>query len=650
MLTRDELMQSLTVHEIAQILSPLRPREFGDYVRITCPACSNDRAFYYTYRRNRSLKIGCNRRNECRPTSIITYLQREWATDENGVFDGIAKRVGRQIVQSYGLLENTMPDSTRQKSVIATYNYFSKDGDLLFFKERYEPKGFGLFRVSSDGCSVPGISGIEKPLYRVLELEASRKSEFVFLPEGEKDADNIADLGLIATTNACGAEHWEPQYTQCLKDRHVVILQDDDDAGDRRTKMLVKHLLPATASLRAIRFYNHDPKVVGEKDVSDWILSGGTMEMLLDLVKSARAINVAEPTGAGVDFTAKKEIVRIDGEPTEYGFFTGLKNLDQFTQDLDHGSLIVVGARTGLGKTSIGIRMMDETMKRGNVGIMFSQEMSSVQIVRRMVAQRSRISTRRIRSLDLNEEERANVKQSLEEICQFPMWIESAGGLTSEDVQTKVREVMAHKSERLGVVVVDYLQIMSAKGSYEQRTREIGKIVSDMKALAKEYGTTVILLSQLNRLADHEPPSMSHLADSAAIEATADLVTLLYKTKDWNPSAFTKDVRVIIAKNRDGEVGETHLRFIGEYCQFADPSPRTDEPAEVPKFKTSHPCAIPAAQSHYVPKQNPIDIPKPQEPEVEPLWMEAERQRQAQVELPYDEDENQDKYVVGDTF
>ena len=178
-------------------------------------------------------------------------------------------------------------DQQRKKSegqrrcIVAQYDYPNENGQLLFQVVRYKPKGFSQRRPDGRGGWIRNLRGIRRVLYRLPQLLNADPATWVFVVEGEKDADRLAALGLVATTNPQGAAKWRDEYSAFLRKRRVAVMPDNDDAGEKHADDVVRSLLGVAAEVKMIRL----PELPPNGDVSDWLDQGGTVEQLMDLVK-----------------------------------------------------------------------------------------------------------------------------------------------------------------------------------------------------------------------------------------------------------------------------------------------------------------------------------------------------------------------------
>jgi len=254
------------------------------------------------------------------------------------------------------------------------------------------------------------------------------------------------------------------------------------------------------------------------------------------------------------------------------GVSTGYDDLDRMTAGLQPGDLIIIAGRPSMGKTTLALNIAENAAIAANTPVaVFSMEMSREQLSMRMVSSLGRVDQSHLRTGNFGDEDWARINGAIAQMKTAPLYIDDSGALTPTEVRARARRL---KRERggLGLIVVDYLQLMQVAGTKENRTNEISEISRSLKALAKELHVPVIALSQLNRGVEQrtdKKPVMSDLRESGAIEQDADIIVLIYREEVYEPDTPRKGIAdIIIAKQRNGPTGEVHLTFLGKYTRF----------------------------------------------------------------------------------
>jgi replicative DNA helicase len=257
------------------------------------------------------------------------------------------------------------------------------------------------------------------------------------------------------------------------------------------------------------------------------------------------------------------------------GLSTGFVDLDKMTYGLHAAEMIILAARPSMGKTSLALNIaeaacMPKNPEKAVPTLVFSLEMSSAQLAMRMLCGRARVSMIRLRDGISSAEERQRLAETAREMGKAPLWIDDSGSLNLLEVRAKARRL--HTKHTLGLIVVDYLQLLSGTDSAVSREQQIAEISRGLKAMAKELSLPVIVLSQLNRESEKEKrqPRLSDLRESGSIEQDADVVMMLARPKDAGDefSVATDRADLIIAKQRNGPVGTVPLTFIREITRF----------------------------------------------------------------------------------
>ena len=256
------------------------------------------------------------------------------------------------------------------------------------------------------------------------------------------------------------------------------------------------------------------------------------------------------------------------------GLPTGFSDLDSMTSGFQGGDLVIVAGRPSMGKTAFSINIAENVaLDTGLPVAIFSMEMASTQLAMRMIGSVGRLDQHRMRTGKLEDEDWEKLTTALGKLNEAPIFIDEGAALSSFDVRARARR-LHRQCGKLGLIVVDYLQLMAAPAGRqgENRATEISEISRSLKALAKELDCPVVALSQLNRSVEQRPdkrPVMSDLRESGAIEQDADLILFIYRDEVYNPDSTDKGTaEIIIAKQRNGPIGRVRLTFIGEHTRF----------------------------------------------------------------------------------
>jgi len=256
------------------------------------------------------------------------------------------------------------------------------------------------------------------------------------------------------------------------------------------------------------------------------------------------------------------------------GVPTGFYDLDRMTSGLQGGDLVVLAARPSMGKTAFAINIAEHVaMNEGLPVAVFSMEMGAAQLAVRIVGSIGRIDQGHLRTGKLTDEEWPRLTEAIEKLRDISLHIDETAGLTAAELRASARR-LARSCGKLGLIVVDYLQLMSGSSSdNENRATELGEISRGLKMLAKELGCPVIALSQLNRSVETRPdkrPMMSDLRESGAIEQDADIIMFIYRDDYYTKEASKEPgvAEIIIAKQRNGPTGMVKLAFLKPLTRF----------------------------------------------------------------------------------
>ena len=308
---------------------------------------------------------------------------------------------------------------------------------------------------------------------------------------------------------------------------------------------------------------------------------GRSSAELLDMAES-KVFEIAEKGGRSEGGYAKiqdllvKAVDRIDElyqSDTAYtGIPTGFDDFDDMTSGLQKADLVIIAGRPSMGKTSFVMNLVENAaIKHKQPVAVFSMEMPGDQLVMRMMASLGRIDSNKIRTGKLEDADWPRLTSAVGILNEAPIFIDDTPGLNPMEIRSRARRI--HREHGLGMIVIDYLQLMqSAKGNGENRATEISEISRSLKGLAKELGVPVLALSQLNRSLEQRPnkrPIMSDLRESGAIEQDADLIVFIYRDQVYNEDSPDKGTaEIIIGKQRNGPIGMARLTFLGQYTRF----------------------------------------------------------------------------------
>jgi len=265
-----------------------------------------------------------------------------------------------------------------------------------------------------------------------------------------------------------------------------------------------------------------------------------------------------------------------DGDIT--GISTGYNKFDELTAGLQPGELIIIAGRPSMGKTTLAINIAENASIGEKVPTaIFSMEMPSQQLAFRMISSLGRVDQTHLRTGNFPDEDWSRINTAVQLMSDAPIFIDDTPALSPTEIRARSRRLK--REHGLGLIVIDYLQLMQVHGSTENRATEISEISRSLKALAKELEVPIIALSQLNRSVEQRPdkrPVMSDLRESGAIEQDADLIIFIYREEVYNPDTPKKGIADIsIAKQRNGPIGDFPLTFVGRYTKFENWVPDT---------------------------------------------------------------------------
>ncbi|MBE3556502.1 MAG: replicative DNA helicase [Firmicutes bacterium] len=253
------------------------------------------------------------------------------------------------------------------------------------------------------------------------------------------------------------------------------------------------------------------------------------------------------------------------------GLSTGFPDIDALTSGLQPADLIVVAARPSMGKTAFALNVCQHVaLQEQQTVALFSLEMSRVSLATRLLCARGNVDSFALRVGQLDESEWQRLSAAVGDLSEAPLYVDDSPGLTVAEIRSKCRRLQAEHG--LGLVVIDYLQLLGGGGTIENRQQEISSISRGLKALARELNVPVIALSQLSRAVEarqEKRPMLSDIRESGSIEQDADVVAFIYRDDYYNPQTDRPNIaEIIIAKQRNGPTGKAELIFLKQYNKF----------------------------------------------------------------------------------
>jgi replicative DNA helicase len=323
--------------------------------------------------------------------------------------------------------------------------------------------------------------------------------------------------------------------------------------------------------------------LLGEEEPEE--ILAGAEETLLKLGESRVNTGLLNPDQILRDYEGGINAF-LDPSKRIKGISTGFAKFDEYTGGLHGGDLCIVAARPSMGKTALALNIAQHVaLKLKQPVAIFSLEMSRESLLTRMLCSAARVDSQRFRAGYLTQEERRKLNHALHELVEAPLYIDDTPGIHMMDIHAKLRRLQSER-KHLGLVIVDYLQLMSARGRYENRNQEVSALSRGMKQLAKELNVPMMVLSQLSRAVetrqgDHRP-QLSDLRESGSIEQDADVVGFIFREEVYHRER--EDLRglaeLIIAKQRNGPVGTVNLVFLHAQTKFEN---RAEDTGELPE-------------------------------------------------------------------
>ena len=388
-------------------------------------------------------------------------------------------------------------------------------------------------------------------------------------------------------------EHDKPADILTVKEQ-VIKSHDEDSIGGFTYLAQIAENTPSVSNIEAYAKHVRELSIFRQlikigKEMADNAFSPKDIEVndLLDL-SERKIFEIAEQVSRNKQEITNvkdiiKDVVNRVHEMQELkgykGAETGFSEFDKLTSGLQNGDLIIIAGRPSMGKTALSMNIVEHVAIHNSTPVaVFSLEMPTEQLVIRMISSFGRIDSSKLRDGDMSEIDWNSFNHAVRAFEENTILIDETPSITPTEIRAKCRRLKRRYPD-LGLIMVDYLQLMTVHGKSENRVQEISEISRSLKALAKEINVPVIALSQLNRSVESrtdKKPIMSDLRESGALEQDADLILFIYRDEVYNPDTPRKGVADIsIAKQRNGPIGDFPLTFVGRYTKFENWVPET---------------------------------------------------------------------------
>lgn len=385
-------------------------------------------------------------------------------------------------------------------------------------------------------------------------INLSRPADVVTVHESLSNAGKADDVGGLAYLNALA--HNTPSAANIRRYAEIV-----------RERSILRKLVSVADEIAAAAF---EPQGKEARELLDHA-EGLVFKIAQEGARGSSTFHEIQPLLTKV-VERIDELYHREGGSDITGVPTGFHDLDRMTSGFQPGDLIVVAGRPSMGKTSLSMNIAEHVaIEQGLPVAVFSMEMGAVQLAMRMLGSVGMIDQHRMRTGKLTADDWPRLTHAVQKVQEAQIYIDETPGLTSTEVRGRARR-LARQCGQLGLIVIDYMQLMSASSASANRTAEISEISRSLKGLAKELNCPLVALSQLNRSLEQRPnkrPIMSDLRESGAIEQDADLILFIYRDEVYNPDSPDKGTaEIIIGKQRNGPIGTVRLTFQGASTRF----------------------------------------------------------------------------------
>jgi len=256
------------------------------------------------------------------------------------------------------------------------------------------------------------------------------------------------------------------------------------------------------------------------------------------------------------------------------GVASGFRDIDRITSGFQPGNLVIIAARPSMGKSALALCMAANMGVRLNIPVaLFTLEMSKAEVTQRLMCSEAKVESQKLRSGKLSPEDWPRLTAACDKLARAPIYVDDTGSITMMEIRSKARRLKA-REPNLGLIIVDYLQLMTSGASVENRVQEVSAISRNLKVLARDLEVPIVALSQLSRAVEQRSdkrPILSDLRESGAIEQDADIVGFIYRDEYYNDESDQQGLaEIIVAKHRNGPTDTVKLSFLKRYAKFAD--------------------------------------------------------------------------------
>lgn len=516
------------------------------------------------------------------------------------------------------------------KKLIESYDYQNRDGSLAYqvmrfheqpvenngtkykkhFSQRYEhadgswvwgiTEGYFVkretgwystkLRADAEASEIPAGAVLFPAVERLLwKLPAVAAASEVLITEGERDAQTLTALGLVATTASGGSQApWLESFTHELTGKRVIIFPDNDAPGEKYGRLVEKALNGKAAELLYVQMPS------GFKDVTEYVEAGHTADDIRSLIGAVERemiekedrhrgllspIEIVDRFPGGID-------AFIDSKKREKGLQTGFYKFDELTLGLHPGELFILAGRPAMGKSCFaGNIALNVAMKQKKGVGFFTLEMTRAAVLQRMMCSAGLIDAHKHRAGWLSGYEKDVARDTLYAINNCPVRIDETAGITLSEFERKLNLMRSEMD--LGLVVIDYLQLVSdeRKKRSSSRVEDVSALSRGLKIMAQQMRIPFLVLSQLSRSPETRPgdhrPMLSDLRESGSIEQDADSVGFIYREEVYRPDkeSIKGIAELILAKQRNGPTGTVKMAFMGRFNKFDNLAEHYEEAA-----------------------------------------------------------------------